>query len=260
MTRNTLEYLKLLETIRNNKVIAQLRGAELAELIANNKRVFKINLSKNAIEKLRNDQLDSRERDKINHDVDIRLQELAEKIRSDQANEANSRFSSILRAYAQNPVNASLGMLVAAGDEYLRNPENGKKEKNEIPATVTISGKTVDYNNQDPLGPGMSLAQYDKYIGKNVNPGLRQRISDGYVIGFTGTEPETGNKGGKHEITTSKTVNAAQSRYTGGKERDPGANLSQSNNSSEGGKASVVYSKEVKERRSSGPSVGAAFM
>lgn len=65
MTRNTISYLELQEKKRANQASESIKRDELAETIANNLRNFKINIDKNAIQKLANDQLDQREAKKL---------------------------------------------------------------------------------------------------------------------------------------------------------------------------------------------------
>lgn len=100
MTRNTLEFLKLMELIRNNQVIERLRGQELAELIANNKRVFKVNMTRNQIERLANDQLNDRELGKLQETIRSNLAREAENIRSNMRDEDIAQYNAYTNRYS----------------------------------------------------------------------------------------------------------------------------------------------------------------
>lgn len=98
MTRNTLQYLNLKETERSNRVKESQttrdldrKEKELAETISNNLRNYGVNVTKNQITKLANDQLNTREANKIIATIQNNLRNQELKLQELQENERNNK-------------------------------------------------------------------------------------------------------------------------------------------------------------------------
>lgn len=101
MTRNTISYKNYEEMKRANMAQESIKRdelehkrAELAETVRNNLRNYGVNVEKNQIQRLANEQLNSREANKLLETIrsnlqneSIRLQELAEKTRNNKEQE-----------------------------------------------------------------------------------------------------------------------------------------------------------------------------
>lgn len=105
MTRNTIAYKEFEEKSRSNRAQESLKSqelaikrSELAETVRNNLRNYGINIEKNQLQRLANDQLNTRESNKLLETIrsnlkneELRLRELAEKARSNKEQESIQR-------------------------------------------------------------------------------------------------------------------------------------------------------------------------
>lgn len=98
MTRNTLAYLTLKETERSNRVKESQQNEELArkrdelsETMRNNLRNYGINLSKNEIQRLANDQLNTRDSNRILAQIQDNLANQKLKLQQNLETERNNR-------------------------------------------------------------------------------------------------------------------------------------------------------------------------
>lgn len=241
MTKLTLQYLDLLEKIRNNNVIADLRDRELMELIRNNRRVFKINLDKNTIQKAYNDELDTRERDKLEKQVSVDLRKLEETIRHDKASEVNERYGSTISAFGRGKMTAAtIGAVVGIANQEANRYTTGDK-----PAIVTETARvikrveparkeTTDYRNFRSMSPTQAQAYVNAQ--KNLN---NKEVAD-EIISSKEKSSEMATSRGKSAEASYKSAAPTQQTETRGD-------------------AKIVYSKGTERRNEVGPGIGLAF-
>lgn len=167
MTAIQIKYLEYLEGKRKNLANEALTAAQiqverekLAETIANNLRNYKVNVTKNEITKLANDQLNDREIRKLSETIrsnltqeNLRLQGLIEDERSHRASES----------LKQQEVNIKRYEAEIANNKMLIDSMNSGK-------STTIFGKLFDWFRGSVNAEAISGGQVaDKTVGLTVN-------------------------------------------------------------------------------------------
>lgn len=120
MTRNQLEYAKLKETVRHNIATEGLTAKNLAEVIANNLRTHQVAVGRLQLDKLVNDRLDDRERQKLAETIRANLAKELENNRHNMNDEdirrTQNAINSLKSKYEPGPLIAALLGLMSDED------------------------------------------------------------------------------------------------------------------------------------------------
>lgn len=296
MTRNTLEYLKnketaqhnratenqayldytnsvneLSEKVRHNKMTEKQAKAELAETISNNLRNYNINLDKNYITRLANEQLDTRERQKISETVRADIAKELETNRNNLTNSEITRVNSYLDKMIKlmeneskfNVLKVDLSGLMAALFDTLNGTSGQFGEV--LTAGSNIQGSTFGggqnlYNYSTLTPKKYDQTQLDsEYNAKRTQTSNSNYSNRSYSSNskrdnrkleeneipedYSNSSGPSSSKGGNSNESSTKTQQVAwQNPNSGGNSSSSSSSSQSGSGKSSSGKSSVIYS------------------